>query len=362
MTGFLLLLGLFGLLLSAAASACMRRVAPRLGLVDRPEGRKDHATPTPLGGGVAIYVGFWIPVWLGAAGAALVANGWQPSWLPERMQELAAGVAHVRIRLIAIFVGTTIIAAIGLTDDRWGLPAWPRLAAQVAVSLGMFLAGVRITVFHESPIISGLITIVWFVVLTNAFNWLDNMDALAGGIGLIVSAIFVTVAVQTGQFFLATALALLIGVLAGFLVFNWPPARLFMGDCGAMHLGLLLAALSAEFTFYEGAQARPLFPVVVPLLIFAVPLFDMISVILIRFHQGRPIHQGDHSHFSHRLVALGMTPSQAVLTVYLVTLALGLGATGLYHSTTAGVVVTLVQALALIAIILVLERAAKKEK
>ena len=134
------------------------------GLVDRPEGRKDHATPTPLGGGVAIYVGFWIPVWLGAAGAALVANGWQPSWLPERMQELAAGVAHVRIRLIAIFVGTTIIAAIGLADDRWGLPAWPRLAVQIGVSLGMFLAGVRITVFHESPIISALITIVWFVV------------------------------------------------------------------------------------------------------------------------------------------------------------------------------------------------------
>lgn len=362
MTGFLLLLGFGGLVLSLLGTACMRTVSSRIGLVDRPEGRKDHAAPTPLGGGVAIYLAFWLPVWVGIIVAAVVRGGRSPAWMPTRLVELASGVAHVQWRLVAIFAGTTIIAATGLVDDRWGLPAWPRLAVQVAVALGMFLVGVRVTVFHENVWMSALITVAWFVVLTNAFNWLDNMDALAGGISLIVSAIFLTVAIQTGQLFLGTALALLIGVLAGFLVFNWPPAGIFMGDCGAMQLGVLLAALSAEFTFYQGAESRPLFPVIVPLLIFAVPLFDMASVIFIRLHQGRPIHLGDHSHFSHRLVSLGMTPSQAVLTVYLVTLALGLGATGLYYSTTAGAIVTLAQALALIAIILVLERAAKKEK
>ena len=357
----LLLLGLAGLGLSLAMTLVVRKAAPGLHLTDRPGPRKDHAVPTPLGGGVAIYLGFWVPLWLGVALSGALASGWGGGRVPSGLVELASGVPTVLPRLAAIFVGCTVIAAMGLADDRWRLPMWPRLVVQLGVALGLFLCGVRVTVFHENPLITAAVTVVWMVLLTNSFNWLDNMDAQTGGVGLIICAILATVAVQTDQVFLACGLALLVGSLAGFLVFNWPPASIFMGDCGSMHLGMLLGALSAEFTYYNGVQSRPLFPVVVPLLVFAVPLFDTISVLLIRWHEGRPIHQGDHSHFAHRLVALGMTRAQAVMTIYLVTLALGLGATGLYHSTTAGMAVALVQALTLIAIIVVLERAAKKK-
>jgi UDP-GlcNAc:undecaprenyl-phosphate GlcNAc-1-phosphate transferase len=358
---FLALLGATALAFSAALTLAMRSLAPRLGLTDRPDARKDHATPTPLGGGVAMYVAFWGVVWAGVAVAAVVASQGVPDWIPLRLRDLAAGVPKVWLRLLVIFAASSVIAFMGLADDRWRLPAAPRLAVQVAAALGMFLGGVRITIFQQSALASGFITLLWIVTLTNSFNWLDNMDGLAGGVALIISAILAVVAFQTNQLFLASGLAVLIGAIGGFLAFNWPPASIFMGDCGAMHLGVLLAALSAEFTYYRGPSQEPLFPVVAPLLIFAVPLFDTVSVMVIRWREGRPIHKADHSHFSHRLVALGMTRSQAVLTVHLVTLALGLGATGLYHATAGGVMVTLVQSLAIIAIIVVLERAPKKK-
>lgn len=359
MTIALLALGVLGLLISLVGTVFVKRVAVRLDLMDRPGGHKAHAKATPLGGGLAIIAGFWAPVWAGiAAYAALGPSG--ADWLPEAVAVHAGGVRERLPDIAAIFVGGLIIAGVGLIDDKRGLPALPRFAAQVGVALGLYLRGVRVTIFIDNPWITGLLTVGWIVCLTNSFNWLDNMDGLAGGVALIVGSILLALALQTGQVFLAATLAPLVGALVGFLVFNWSPASVFMGDCGGMHLGYTLAALSVTFTFYQ--PQRPLFPVVAPLLIFAAPLFDTVSVLAIRLRLKRPLYVGDNNHFSHRLVDLGMTRPQAVATVCLLTLALGLGATVLYHSTTAGTVVMLAQALALLAIIIVLERAAKKER
>ena len=360
MTLYLLGLALAGLVASAVVTAVMRSVAPRLGLVDRPGGHRTHENATPLGGGVGIYVGLWAPVWACAGMAAVVAGGWRPGWMPEALATHAPGVVSRLGKLAVIWLAATVISGTGLVDDRRGLPALPRFVVQVAMAVLLLLCGVHISIFIDNPWVVGAITVLWIVGLTNSFNWLDIMDGLSGGVGVIVSATFLVVALQTGQLFIAAVLAALIGSLLGFLVFNWSPASIFMGDCGSMHLGFVLAALAAEFTFYQ--ESRPLFPVIAPLLIFAVPIFDTVSVLLIRLHEGRPLYMGDNSHFAHRLTQLGMTRPQAVVTTCLVTLAIGLGATVLYYSNLGGTVVAFVQALVLIGIILTLERAAKKAK
>ena len=356
---FLAGLALAALVVCASCTAILRRLAPKMGLVDHPGDHRTHEIPTPLGGGIAIYLGLWAPIWLCVAVCAAAVHGWRPGWVPEALLPHAPGVISRLGRLAVIWLGATIIAGTGLADDRRSLPALPRFAIQIAVAAGLFLCGVRISIFIENPWVVGCFTVLWIAGLTNAFNWLDNMDGLASGVALIVSAILLVVSIQTGQYFVAAVLAPLIGSLLGFLFFNWSPASIFMGDCGGTLLGFVLGAMSAEFTFFRGD--RILFPIIVPLLIFAVPLFDTISVLWIRFREGRPFYIGDNSHFSHRLVDLGMSRPQAVVTVCLVTLALGLGATVLYYSNVGGTLVTFVQALALIAIIVTLESAAKKK-
>ena len=184
---------------------------------------------------------------------------------------------------------------------------------------------------------------------------LDNMDGLSAGVGLIIAAFFSIVALQSGQYFMAAFLCCLAGALGGFLVYNFSPASIFMGDSGGTLLGYLLAVMTVQFTFYQ--PDRPYFPVVVPLLVFGLPLFDAITVVWIRLRSGRSPFQGDTNHFSHRLVALGMTKRQAVLTIYLVTATVALGATVLYYARSGAILVIFAQTIALFTIIGILERA-----
>ena len=360
MAVFLVLLGAAGFALALAGVVVVRKVAPRVGLLDKPGGHKTHGRVVPLGGGVAIYLGLWAPVWAAALACVAVSRGWTPAWAPEELLNLAPGVLSKLGRLGAIWAAATAIAGMGLVDDLRKLPPLPRFVVQLVAALFVFACGIHISIFIENAWVTGAITVLWIVALTNSFNWLDNMDGISGGVALISSCIMLAEALQAGQCFIAAGMAPLIGALAGFLVSNWPPASTFMGDCGGMATGFFLAAMSAEATFYQ--PERPLLPVVLPLLIFGLPLFDLVSVMPLRFHQKRPLYLGDNNHFSHRLVALGMTRPLAVLTVCLVTLALGLLATVLYYASTGATTVIFIQALVLIAIILVLERAATRKK
>ena len=264
-------------------------------------------------------------------------------------------------RIGAIFLCSLILGTIGIIDDRRGVRGWIRLLAVAAMAATLVaLKQERITVFFENAWFTGLITVLWITGITCAFMVLDNMDGLCGGVAFIVSAMFLVVALQTQQYFLAAVFAVLMGSLAGFLIFNFPPASIFMGECGSVTIGFMLAVLSVDFTFYrpDTTPARNLFPVVVPLLILAVPIFDIVSVTWIRLSEGRSPFDADTKHFSHRLASLGMSHRQAVLTIYLVTAAIGLGATVLYYTSSAGaLIVALIQAAAVFAIIINLERA-----
>ena len=338
---FLLIgLGLLGASFGVGVGLCAatRQVAPRFGLVDRPGGRKAHRAPTPLGGGVAI----WLTMTLILAVGALVLAGGGAA-LPTDLARHAAGLQARGGELGLIFGLATIVMVMGLIDDRFGLGWKLRLGVQTVLAAILVASDARVTLFwpFDAYVFSVLVTVAWVVGLTNSFNFLDNMDGLAGGVGLIAAALFAVAQHQVGGLFVPAVLLILIGALAGFLVFNRYPARLFMGDAGSNFLGFLLGSLTVVGTFTRPDQGFTPFGVLTPLLVMAVPLYDTISVISIRLREGRSPFQADRCHFSHRLVERGLTPPRAVGTIYLVTLTAGLGALLLpgLGSVAAGIVV-----------------------
>jgi UDP-GlcNAc:undecaprenyl-phosphate/decaprenyl-phosphate GlcNAc-1-phosphate transferase len=309
--------------LSALLCGLARILAPKVGLVDKPGGRKAHRAPTPLAGGVAI----WLTVVLMLASGA-VALGPGNYWLPEALA-VHTGGAWERSGELALILGlATVIMVMGLVDDRVGLGWRLRLGVQFGLSAILVVSGVHVTLFwpFNSVVVSGAITILWIVGLTNAFNFLDNMDGLAAGVGLIAAALFAAAQVEVEGRFVPAVLLVLVGALGGFLVHNRYPARLFMGDAGSNFIGFLLGTLTVVGTFTRPQQGYSPFGVLTPLLVMAVPLYDTTSVILIRLREGRSPFEADRRHFSHRLVDRGLTPPLAVRTIYLVTLAGGLGA------------------------------------
>jgi len=309
--------------LSVFLCAIARVVAPWFGLVDRPGGRKAHRAPTPLAGGVAIWLTVVLIIGLGA-----LALGPGRAYLPASVA-IHAGGAWERVGQLSLILGlASLIMAMGLADDRVGLGWKLRLGVQTALATILVVSGIRLTLFKpfDLPVLSGAITVLWIVGLTNSFNFLDNMDGLAAGVGLIAASLFVAAQVEVEGRFVPALLLVLVGALAGFLVHNRYPARLFMGDAGSNFLGFLLGTLTVVGTFTRPEQGYSPYGVLTPLLVMAVPLYDTVSVILIRIREGRSPFEADRRPFSHRLVDRGLTPPLAVRTIYLVTLAGGLGA------------------------------------
>lgn len=329
-----------GCLLSAfwvsfIATGLMRFVSPRIGLIDKPAARKVHLVPTPLGGGVGIWLGVVIPL----VAVQLLIWAWRkapPEWLPLELSQHLAG-ANLRAReLWGIIAAASLLAVTGLIDDFRPLSWRLRMGLQFGVSIAIVLSGVRATIFVGNPLIGSVISVIWFVVLVNSFNFLDNMDGLSGGIALIVSLMFaVMMLTKPGDphWFVAGVFLIVSGSLIGFLCHNWSPARIFMGDAGSYFLGFTIACMTLLGTFYTPADHNR-HVILAPLCVLAVPLYDITSVVLIRIMEGRSPFQPDKRHFSHRLVALGLTKVQAVLTVQLTTLTTGLLGLTLYAVST----------------------------
>jgi UDP-GlcNAc:undecaprenyl-phosphate GlcNAc-1-phosphate transferase len=322
---------------SCAATAAMRRIARRCGLIDQPNAaRKVHTTPTPLGGGIAIWVGIVVPLLAAHVVVWWIKSASVPDWFPADLAKHLEGVVFKSQQLWAIVGGGTVMSILGLIDDKVTLRWQPKLLVQFLVAAGLVAAGVRATVFMQAEWVGIALSVLWIVVLTNAFNFLDNMDGLSSGIGLIASVMFAVVmltATSEPRWFVAAVLLILSGSLAGFLVHNWPPAKIFMGDSGSCLIGMLLASLTIVGTFFEYGKSSGKHVLLAPLCILAVPLYDFCSVVFIRLRQGRSPFHADKQHFSHRLVELGLSRPKAVLTIYLVTMTTGLGALLLYQVT-----------------------------
>jgi len=368
---------LFGSLLPSflvcyATGWAVRRFAPRMGLVDRPSERKDHGRIVPLGGGLAVWTGIVLPL---AIGQILIWNlgGAERPVLPVPgfVQPHLPGLLSESGRLWMILAGGTLLMGVGLYDDRRGLSWKIRLAVQCAVAFAMTAMGWRVSLFLELPWLTDALSVLWIVGLINAFNMLDNMDGLSGGVAAIAASILAAAmllapdpATNQPQLFIGGFLLVIVGSLLGFLAHNRPPARLFLGDAGSYLVGYLLAIITLTATF--AGNDVPKHAVLAPLCVMAVPLYDASTVILIRIRGGRSPFEADRFHFSHRLVQLGMTKGQAVLTIYLTTTACGLGALLLHQVNGFGAVVVLLLVGCMLTLIAILEttgrRARKKDR
>lgn len=367
----LLLLAAAGvsLLVSLIATGLMRHVASYVGLMDLPSERKIHARPTPRGGGVAIWLAVLVTF---AAGQVLVWSAAHDTtiaaWLPAAVRPHLPGLTQQTGKLWLLLGLGSLLMGLGLADDRRGLSWKFRLVVELVVAAiaVLLIPELRLTVFLPWPAVTWGLSVLWIVGLVNAFNMLDNMDGLSAGVGVIAAGLLATLVLlspdpQTGQpqWFVSGLLVVLAGALLGFLWHNRPPARVFMGDSGAYFLGFLLAAgtLLASYTGYASPRRHA---ILAPLVVMAVPLYDMVSVIVIRWRAGRSPFMADKNHFSHRLVALGLTPAQAVLTVYLATAACGLGALLLHRVDTIGAVLILLLVGCLLGLVAILETTARR--
>jgi len=343
------------MLLSGAGAVVVRQWAQRRGFLDRPGAHKAHERPVPLGGGIAILAAVVIPI-VGGLMAALALRLWQVEWLPAILAVHLDGIVAKAPVMLGILTGAVVLHILGLVDDVRPLPVLAKLLVEAGVAAAVVIGlKIRALEMFGAPVAVPL-TILWIVGVTNAMNFLDNTDGLCAGVGAIAGAIFAITAMQAGQIFVPVCTWILVGSLAGFLLVNFPPASIFMGDAGSLVVGYLLAVLTVLTTFHDPAQARTPLGVLVPLVVLAVPLYDVASVVWLRLRAGQNPFIGDRRHFSHRLIQRGMSQRAAVLTIYLATAATGMSALWLPNASWPRAALVVAQCACIVLIIAVLER------
>lgn len=340
----------------------VRTIALRTGITDNPTtGRKDHEKPTPLLGGLAIYASFALVIWI--AVAILFILGENPHF-QKTFVELVKQKARFLVvfpKLLAMFIGASLLVFIGFIDDKRGIYFSPKIKfiTQVIAALIAVAGGVR-TQFMPTEWLNYIISTFWIVGICNSFNFLDNMDGLSAGIGAIASGVFFSITAMQGQFFSAMILAALIGSLLGFLRHNFYPATIFMGDMGSLFIGYMLGTLTITSS-YIVPNSPSLIPVIMPLLILSVPLYDTITVVWIRTREKRPIYIGDKRHFSHRLVDLGFSKRNAVIYIYLVSFGIAIAAALLPYITIAGSLIIILQTVVVYILLTILINVSRKK-
>jgi UDP-GlcNAc:undecaprenyl-phosphate GlcNAc-1-phosphate transferase len=316
-----------------------RKGCSRVGLVDDPGERKLHDHPIPLAGGLAVATGLVVPAVIGILVfglpySAAPGHGAGPPIVPLPQSPpgslfdsttrllLGYGVNRRTLELGGILFGALGMLMVGLLDDRYELKPAPKFGCQLAVAAIVAAAGARITLFVPSIVFSYAITILWILTVVNAFNFMDNMNGLCAGVGGISAVCFAAIAGVDGQYLVALLALLTCGALLGFLPYNFPRARVFLGDSGSHLVGYLLAVLAILPHFYTSKHPH-VSAVFLPLLILAVPLADLTQVVILRWRSGKPFYVGDTNHLSHRLVRAGLSPKSAVLTLWLCSALLG---------------------------------------
>ncbi|WP_372371090.1 glycosyltransferase family 4 protein [Candidatus Uabimicrobium sp. HlEnr_7] len=324
----------------------IKKHAVKLRLVDAPGERKIHNRTMPLGGGIAIFL-------------AVIFSLCSCIFLYKAIFSII--IFYISPQIMCILISGFFIFIVGLVDDYISLKPRTKLCCQIIAAVCLFLFDIKLTVFIDNDIFSFFITIFWIVLITNAFNLLDNMDGLSSGVAFIIGLILIWVMVCFDQWSIVFVLCALLGALLGFLRYNFSPASIFMGDSGSLFIGYTLASLTIYADFYQ--MNFPHFAVALPILAFAIPIFDTTTVVLYRLREGRPVFEGDTNHFSHRLTKLGLSTQKAVLVIYLVTFATGINATLLYQvDDWLGAMVIVVQLMAILFIIHILEHTAYVSK
>ncbi len=337
-------------------TAVVRKLALGAGFVARPAEDRFHDSIVPLGGGIAVY---WTMALFILGGICvvrfLVAPGFA-DWLGESVTIHAKGFLDKAGGLLIVMAVALVLHLVGLWDDKKHLGPGIKLTVQFAAAvIAAFFADIRLEFFIQNKIITTALSAVWIVLIMNAFNFLDNMDGLSAGIAVITSAVLFIAAALSGQVFIGAMALVFVGSLGGFLVFNFPPAKIFMGDSGSLVVGFFVALLTLRTTYYHQSESGGLYAVFMPLVVMAVPLYDFISVTFLRLRQGKSPFVGDTQHFSHRLKRRGLTDTQTTLTLYLATVCTCVGAIFLKDVGLAGAILVFAQTVMILAIIAILE-------
>jgi UDP-GlcNAc:undecaprenyl-phosphate GlcNAc-1-phosphate transferase len=316
-------LALLGAGLTTAVSVPFwRRWCRRAGAMDDPGQRKLHSAPVPLAGGLAVMTGLLAPLLAGALLTLARVGLARPLLDAGTARIFAHGFDKEAVQVAAIFAGALGMLLMGLWDDKFELRPAVKFSGQLLVALVVAGAGVRITLFVPSLWFHYGITLLWILTVVNAFNFMDNMDGLCTGLGVIGGWCFGIISASQGQFLVATTCFLITGALAGFLPYNFPRASAFLGDAGSHLTGYLMAVLAILPHFYTVKHPQK-WAVLTPLLVLAVPLGDLAWVVVLRWKMGRPFYVGDTNHLSHRLTRRGWSRTQAVLLIWLLAAALG---------------------------------------
>lgn len=297
---------LLSLVIAALSTPIVKKLAYKLGAIDVPKDeRRVHNKPIPRMGGLAIYLAF--------AFCSLYFSGFDK-------------------RVVGIVIGGTLIVVMGIIDDIKNLKPLPKFAFQIAAALVLISFDISVKSITVPFFIRGgslnvgyfgiPITLIWVVGITNAINFIDGLDGLACGIGLISSLTLFGVAIISGRDVSVLLTVVLAGACMGFLPYNFNPASIFMGDTGSQFLGFTLAAISIHGAIKSAAAVA----VAVPILALGLPIYDTLFAMVRRKINNKPMSQADRGHFHHRLLDLGLTQRQAVYIMYIVSGLLGISA------------------------------------
>ncbi|MDR1478097.1 MAG: undecaprenyl/decaprenyl-phosphate alpha-N-acetylglucosaminyl 1-phosphate transferase [Planctomycetaceae bacterium] len=361
------LIFLFVMLFSFFCCGVVKRRAAVFGLLDVPGERKIHDEPIPTSGGLGIFAG--VIAFFAICQLLTLAAMYLPAFqsvLPEVIANRTDGLAQRAAQLWILLGLGALVLVIGVLDDKYNLHWVIRIAAQTLAAIVAVSQGWRLTIFIDIPLLTAVLSVIWIVGLTNSFNMLDNMNGLSGGVAFIcgsflAAVMFISPNPQSlePQFFIGGFLVVLVAAVAGFLWHNNPfRATLFLGNGGSYFIGFMLAALTMIATFTSSSNQSPQ-TIFVPLIILAIPLYDTISVVIIRIKNKKSPFVGDKNHFSHRLVELGLSRTQSVLTIYLATVVSCIGAVLLYQVNLTGAILIFAQTVLVVLLIAILEIASK---
>lgn len=282
-----------GLLVTLLVTPLVKRIAIRIGAIDRPNERKVHQRLMPRLGGLAIYLGVIASVW----------------WMMDDYREI-----------LAIFLAATIVVITGILDDKYEIRPLYKLFGQVIAALIVVYFGVQMQFIHlpfdegdilNFGVLSIPISILWIVGVTNAINLMDGLDGLASGVTAIATATMLILAIMMGNIPVIILASALLGSLIAFLFYNFHPAKIFMGDSGSLFLGFMMGVLSLL-----GFKQATLASLILPIVILGVPLSDTAFAILRRWVNHRPISSPDKQHLHHCLLNMGLSHRATVLVIY----------------------------------------------
>ncbi|MDD7984772.1 MraY family glycosyltransferase [Lentisphaera marina] len=335
-----------------------RKLAWKFNILDKPlsEGHKMHSDATPLLGGTAVCLS-----WLSTLLIGLFVARNKIELLPASYSNIfSSGNPALNQLFVIVFCAISFII-LGLVDDRSPMSAKFKLFLQASLCFGTAFAGIRVS-FISDPIIASLATGMILLTILNAVNFLDNMDGLCCGVGAICAGAFAISAGLQGQYLVSILATVTCGSCFGFYIFNCNPASIFLGDSGSHFVGYLLGVCGILVTYTSGEAHQTGYPFIIPILILAIPFFDLASVIVIRTRQGKPVYIGDHNHISHRFVKMGFSRRASVFLVHSLCLIICLSGIALIKANIAVMILILTQVIALLIFMTILHSRQKFRK